>query len=131
MLLLGVLNYGLVLQRSGVLADSARAGAEAALLQTCTPNLGCYSNTAQMQAVATASASSASIANYNAVATTFCTCSPGSGVAVACGSFRPSYGQAAMYVQVTVTGTVPLLFGRTASIPIMSVARVRISCPAC
>lgn len=124
-LLLGVLNYGIALQKYGAVADSARAGAEAALVH------GYYTNTANMQLVAAASAASAGIANYNAAATNFCTCSPGSGITIPCGSFCANYGQAAMYAQVTVTGVVPLLFGHAVGVPIKSVARVRIPCPSC
>ncbi len=130
-LLIGVLNLGLAVQRSVVLADSARAGAAAALVQTCTPALGCYSNTAKMQSVAAASAASANVSNYVAVAKNYCTCSPGSGTTVTCGSYCTNYGQAAMYAQVTVTGTIPLLFAHAAGIPVTSVARVRISGPSC
>ena len=130
-LLLGVLNYGVALQKTGVLADSARAGAESALLQTCSPNLGCYTNTSKMQTVATAAAASAGITNYSAVATNYCTCSPGSGTTVSCGTYCDNYGEAAMYAQVTVSGTVPLLFNHQSGRPVTSVARVRISCPSC
>lgn len=124
-LLTGAMNYGIALQKSSIAADSARAGAQAALVK------GYYTNTTQMQTVATTSAASASIPDYQAVATNFCTCSPGSGTTTACNSLCPNYGQAAMYAQVTVTGTVPLLFGKVAGISIRSVARVRIPCPAC
>jgi len=130
LVLAGTINFGVALQKYGAVADSARAGAEAALVQTCTPSLGCYANTTKMQSVATASAASAGITNYSAVATNVCTCSPGSGTTVTCGSFCSGYGEAAMYAQVTVTGTIPLLLGTT-GIPIQSVARVRISCPSC
>ncbi len=130
-LLVGTLNLGVALQKYGAVADSARAGAEAALIQTCTPSLGCYTNTTKMQAVATASATSAGITNYSAVATNFCTCSPGGGTTVSCGSFCSGYGEAAMYAQVTVTGTVPLIFGTSTGMAVKSVARVRISCPSC
>jgi Flp pilus assembly protein TadG len=130
-LLLGVLNYGVALQKTGVLADSARAGAESALLQTCSPNLGCYTNTSKMQTVATAAVASAGITNYTAVATNYCTCSPGSGTTVTCGTYCSNYGLAAMYAQVTVSGTVPLLFNHQSGRAITSVARVRISCPSC
>lgn len=124
-LLIGTLNYGVALQKAGIAADSARAGAQAALIK------GDYTNTTQMQAVAAASAASAGISDYQAVGTNFCTCSPGSGTTTTCSSFCPGYGQAAMYAQVTVTGTVPLFFGKAAGIPIRSVARVRIPCPNC
>jgi len=131
LLLLGVLNYGMAMQKYGAIADSARAGAESALLQTCSPNLGCYANMTKMQSVAKSSAASAGIADYAAVATNFCTCSPGNGVTVSCTGSCSGYGQPAMYVQVTVTGTLPLLFGSSPGIAVKSVARVRISCPAC
>ena len=124
-LLTSAVNYSLALQRAGIAADAARAGAEAALIK------GYYTDTTQMQTVATASAVSAGISNFQAVGTNFCTCSPGSGTTTTCGSFCPTYGQAAMYAQVTVTGTVPLLFGNLTGIPIKSVARVRIPCPSC
>ena len=50
LLLFGVINYGLLLQQSMVITDSARAGAEYA--QT----VGNHTNTTQMQNVALAAA---------------------------------------------------------------------------
>jgi Flp pilus assembly protein TadG len=130
-MLLGVLQMGLALQKSGALADSARAGAESALLQTCSPSNGCYTNYTSMQSVATASAASAGITSYSAVATNFCTCNPGSGTTVSCTGYCTGYGQPAMYVQVTATGTVPVFFGPSSGFATKAVARVRIPCPLC
>ncbi len=122
LLLFGVINYGLLLQQSMVITDSARAGAEYA--QT----VGNHTNTTQMQNVALAAASA--IPNIQATATTYCTCPPATG-AVSCSGICSSYGLPAMYAQVTTSATLPLLLANSTTIPVSSVATVRVSCPAC
>ena len=121
-MLLGVLNYGLVLAQNIAVADSARAGAEYAT------GFGNGTNVQQMQAVATATAGN--VPNYKVTAVNVCNCSPG-GAAVSCTSSCSGYGQPATYAQVTATATLPLVFGSSASIPVKSVAIVRVSCPSC
>lgn len=125
LLLLSTFNISMALQRAGIAADAARAGAQSALVK------GFYTNTSQMQTVAITSAASSGISDFQATGSNFCTCSPGSGLMVPCGTFCANYGQAAMYAQVTVTGTLPMFFGNVAGIPIRFVARVRIPCPSC
>ena len=121
-MLVGVVNYGMMLQQDMQVADSARAGAEYAL----TP--GNQTNTAQMATVATTSAGS--VPGYSAVAVNVCTCAPGS-AAVSCTSFCPAYGQPALYAQVTATAALPLFFNSAITRSVSSVVRVRISCPGC
>ncbi len=122
LLFFGVINYGLLLQQSTVITDAARAGAEYAQIP------GNETNTTQMQSVALASASS--IPGIHATATTYCTCPPATG-AVSCSGYCSSYGQPAMYAQVTTSATLSLLLAGTTTIPVSSVATVRVSCPTC
>ena len=121
-MILGVVNFGFMLQQDLAVADSARAGAAYAL------TWGNQTRTSQMAAVATVAAGS--IPSYQAAATNFCTCGPG-GTAISCTSSCSSYGQPTMYAQVTATATLPVLLGTGTGIPVSSVARVRISCPSC
>lgn len=121
-MLLGVLNFGLVIANDISVADSARAGAEYAA------GWGNGTNVAQMQTVARAAAGR--IASYQVTAANVCNCAPG-GAAVSCTSSCPGYGQPAMYAQVTATAALPLVFGTGMTVPVKSVAIVRISCPSC
>lgn len=119
LMMLSVLDIGLVLQQYMVVADSARAGAEYATMATSAADIS------GMQTTAINSAGS--IANYNAVAAVICSCTPG-GTAVSCGGSCPGNATPAQYAQVTVTATLPLIFGvrgLPASIPVRSVVKVR------
>ena len=121
-MMVGGLDLAVAVQQDMQVADSVRAGAEYAL------TWGNETNIAQMQAVATASANG--LASYQVVAQNICSCPP-SGPPVSCASVCSNYGQPALFAQVTATATLKLPFGGYASIPVSSVAKVRISCPSC
>jgi Flp pilus assembly protein TadG len=108
LLLLGVIDFALVIHQSMVVSEAAYAGAQ----------YGAYSgnatNTAMMQTVATNSATG--IAGFAATATNWCACSAG-GTSVSCSSTCPSYGTPVMYVKVVTSATASLLF-QYAGIPL-------------
>ena len=124
LLMLGALDYGLLLQQYMRIVDSARAGAMVGTMKGQTNNL------TAMQAAATAAAPG--IAGYSATAINVCTCAPGSAVVSCSAGSCPGYGNSgnpAEYAQVTATATLPMIFGLRglpASYPVKSVARVRV-----
>jgi Flp pilus assembly protein TadG len=112
-LLLGVLDFGFLLQQYMTVLDSARAGAEAAMMRNyAVISVG---NAAFLANVATTSASN--IPNYTATASSYCSCAPtgavGSTVSCASHSNCPGYGIPAQYTKVVVTASLPILFGLT------------------
>jgi len=120
LLLLGVIDFALVIHQSMVVSEAAYAGAQ----------YGAYSgnaaNTAMMKTIATNSATG--IAGFSATATTWCACSAG-GASVSCSSTCTSYGTPVMYVQVVTTATASLLFQYTGiplSVPLTGTCILRV-----
>ena len=123
LMLLGVVDFGLILQQAMVVQDSARTGAAYAI-----PYANA-TNTAGMVAAATQSAGA--IPGYSAAATNTCACAPGAS-AISCSSSCPNNAHPAEYAQVTASANLPLLFGVQgfpASIPITFTARTRTAWP--
>ena len=122
LMLLGVLDYGLVLEQYMTFNDSVRAAAEFATIY------GEDANTSSMQSLATQFA--VNVPNYQVSAAVVCTCSPG-GSSVSCTSSCSGIPSVPyQYAQVTATASLPLIFqvqGFPASIPVKSTTMVPIS----
>lgn len=118
---LGTADYGRVFNQAIIVANAAFAGAEYG------SRTGQWSNTTGM--VTAAKNDSASLAGFNAVASNYCTCSPG-GAHVTCTSSCSGYGTPIQYVQVIATATFntivnyPLL-PHTVPLSVTSIIRVQ------
>jgi Flp pilus assembly protein TadG len=120
LLLLGVVDFSLIIQQAMVVTEAAYAGAQYGAQYFNSTN---YTG---MQTVATNSAKG--ISGFTATATKWCACSPG-GTAVACTSTCSSYGTPIAYVQVVTTATASVLFKYTAiplSVPLRGVCVLRV-----
>jgi hypothetical protein len=110
LMLLGVADFGILLNQDLRVADSARSAAMSATTLTWANNMS------NVQTVGSASASG--IPGYTIAVTQYCLCAPGSG----------SYGIPNQYVQVTASAQLPLLFsikGFPATYSVKSVAIAR------
>lgn len=123
LMLLGVLDFGLVLMQYMAVCDSVRAAAEYATVH------GHEADTATIQTLARQFGSN--IPGYSASAVQVCACTP-SGNAVSCttgtGTCSGAPSTPFQYVQVTATATLPLIFkvqGFPISIPVKSSMKVR------
>ncbi len=117
-MLLGAINFGVILMQDIRVVDSARAGAEYGMLRAHTTDLTGIQNVAK--------ASAAGIPNYAVTAVNYCSCF--NGTAISCGSYTACgvYGLPNVYVKVTSTATLPLLSSHLpVSINVQSVALVR------
>ena len=121
LLLLGVLDFGVILNQDLRVADSARSAASAATTLAWANNLN-YVNLI-------GNSSAGGIPGYSITSVQYCLCAPGSGQ-IACSSHSAcgSYGIPNQYVQVTATARLPLLFsikGFPTSYNVKSVAIAR------
>lgn len=101
LLVIGVVDFALVIQKAMVVNEAAYAAAQwgAAPYNSW--------NVTEMQTVAQNSATG--VAGFSAVASKWCACSPG-GSAVACTSTCSSNTAPVAYVQVATSATAPVLF---------------------
>jgi Flp pilus assembly protein TadG len=121
LMLLGVVDYGVLLNDDLRVMDSARSAAEAATT---------YTNGSNMTLVTqVGTAAAAGIPGYAISTTQYCLCGPGtSQVSCALHSVCGSYGIPNQYVQVTATAQLPLIlhiagFGSTLNVKSVAVAR--------
>jgi Flp pilus assembly protein TadG len=120
LLLLGVIDFGLVIQQAMVVNEAAYAGAQYGAMS------GNSTNYAAMQTIATNSAKG--ISGFTATATKWCACSAG-GASVSCASTCVSYGTPVAYLQVITTATASLLFKYTSiplTVPLRGVCVLRV-----
>jgi len=120
LLLLGVIDFSLVIQQSMVVSDAAYAGAQYGAIS------GNSSSFTAMQTIATNAAPG--ISGFSAVATKWCACSAG-GASVSCTSTCATYGIPVVYVQVVTTATASLLFkytGLPLTIPLRGICVLRV-----
>jgi Flp pilus assembly protein TadG len=120
MMFVGVVDFALVTQEAMVVSEAAYAGAEYGVQS------GNSTNYTGMQTVATNSAKG--VSGFTAVATKWCSCSPG-GTAVSCASTCVSYGTPIAYVQVITTATPSVLLkftGVPLSVPLRGVCVLRV-----
>jgi Flp pilus assembly protein TadG len=127
-LLLGVLDFGFLLQQYMTVVDSARAAAESATIR----NYAVINSNSAATIVWVASNSAPAIPNYTATVSNYCTCGPtgGAGSTVSCGSHSgcPVYGIPAQYVKVVVSASLPIIFplkGFPATFNVQSTSIVR------
>jgi Flp pilus assembly protein TadG len=121
LMLLGVADFGILLNQDLRVADSARSAAMSATTLTWANNMS------NVQTVGSASASG--IPGYTIAVTQYCLCAPGS-AQITCSSHSAcgSYGIPNQYVQVTASAQLPLLFsikGFPATYSVKSVAIAR------
>ena len=121
LMLLGVADFGVILNQDLRVADSARSAAEAATTYTWANNMS------YVRLVGNSSASG--IPGYSIAATQYCLCAPGT-AQFACASHTAcgTYGVPNQYVQVTATAQLPLLFsikGLPSTYSVKSVAIAR------
>jgi Flp pilus assembly protein TadG len=109
LLLLGAVDYGVLLNQDLRVSDSARSAAEAATIYAYANNMN--------YVTLVGNSSAGGIPNYTIAVTQYCICGPG-GAQVSCSSHSVcgSYGIPNQYVQVTATAQLPLLF-RIAGLP--------------
>jgi Flp pilus assembly protein TadG len=120
LLVLGVIDFSLVIQQAMVVNEAAYAGAEYGAIS------GNSSNTAMMQTIAANSATG--ISGFSASATKWCACAPG-GTSVACTSTCSTYGTPVAYVQVSTSATAAVLFkftGLPVTVPLHGLCVLRV-----
>jgi Flp pilus assembly protein TadG len=120
LLLLGVIDFGLVIQQSIVVNEAAYA---AALYGSISSNSTSFT---QMQTIATNSARG--ISGFAAAATKWCACSAG-GTSVSCSSTCSSIGAPVAYVQVSTTATASLFLNMPLSpltVPLRGICILRV-----
>jgi len=121
LLALGVFDFGLAIQQGITVMGAAHAGAEYGAAE------GNSNDIVGMQNAALAAAPG--LVHFSVIASTWCTCSVTSGVAVNCTTtICNTYDLPVQYVQVKTSAAVPLLFGFAGSpmsIPLSGVSTLR------
>jgi len=122
LLLLGVVDFGVLLNQYLRVADSARSAAEIAAVRSFAGS----ANSSTVQLIATSSTSG--IPGYSVATSYYCLCGPGT-PQITCSNHAAcgSYGIPNQYVQVTATAQLPLLFAIKGIAPSYSVKSVAIA----
>ena len=122
LILLSATQVGLYIQRTLVVIEAASVGARFGIISGNAGNMNGMVQAAQ--------SASDGLSGFNAIATTFCSCSPG-GALVSCSSSCSS-GAVSHYVQVTASATIPAILqvtGLPASMHPAATSTMRASWP--
>jgi Flp pilus assembly protein TadG len=121
LLALGVFDFGLAIEQGITVLAAAHAGAEYGATE---------GNSNDIVGMQNAAASAApGLANFSVIASTWCTCSVTTGIAVNCSTtVCNTYDLPSQYVQVQTSAAMPILFGfagSPVSIPLSGVSTLR------